>query len=354
MSAGPPAGTVDPVVLEAACRAILTAVDVPDEDAALVASSLVTAELRGQPTHGVMRLPTYVERIQHGLIDVAVPLIQVSETAATMLFDGNNGLGHVMGARARDSCIERAARTGLALAVVRRSSHFGTAGFFAQRAIDAGVIGFAATNTASLMAPVGALEAVLGTNPLAVAVPVRDGHPILLDMATSTTSLGAILQARENRRPIPDSWALGPDGRPTTDADVAARTRLLQPSGGHKGFGLAFVVEVLTSVLGRAAVGREAGSMYNTWDRPENLGHVFAALDPSVGSPVEDFFDGMDRLMNQVLAAARADPAIHVYLPGEPEFARELERREGGISLPEARRQELLTLADGIGITVEL
>jgi len=340
---------IEPARLRGWCETILEAVGMPSSGASVAAESLVRAEMRGQGSHGVMRLGTYVKRILAGLIDPRALPTRVRDCGALLVFDGGAGLGHVVGRHAMEACVERASETGLALAVVRNSSHFGIAGFFALQAAASGMIGMAMSNGPALMAPVGGKAPVLGTNPLAVAVPLRGQPPLLLDMATSAAALGKILQAQERGDAIPSTWALDSQGNPTTDPTEAAAARILQPLAGPKGFGLALVVEVLTAVLSGASFGRRAGSMYKSWDRPEDLGHAFAALNVGLLMPIEKYLDRMTDLAHQVRSSERSDARQQILLPGEPEARAEEQAAVDGILLQASQIRELRDLAAEVG-----
>ena len=328
---------------------ILQSAGVSPSEADVVARSLVLAELRGQASHGLVRLETYVKRLKAGLITTGRDPTLVADTPALMIFDGHDGFGHVVGLRVMDACIARARPTGIAAASVKNSTHFGIAGVFALRAAAAGMIGIAASNGAARMPPVGTKTAVLGTNPLAIAVPAPGSEPLLLDMATSATALGRIIVAKERGEAIPEGWALTKDGAATTDA-AAALGGLILPMAGPKGFGLALVLEVLSACLSGAAIGQRAGSMYNTWDRPEGLGHFFLAISLDATGRAEAFLASIGELARQVHEAASVDGSTHGLLPGEIEARREAVSRREGIVIEPTVRTTLRRLADESGI----
>jgi LDH2 family malate/lactate/ureidoglycolate dehydrogenase len=264
--------------------------------------------------------------------------------------DGGAGFGHAVGWQAMGMAMERARTQGLGAAAVRNSTHFGIAGLFAERAAVDGMIGVATSNGAALMAPPGTRTRVLGTNPLAIALPAVDAAPILLDMATSTAALGKILLARDAGTTIPGDWALAPDGTPTTDPAVAAGG-LMAPLGGHKGFGLALALEGLSAALSGAAAGPEAGSMYRTWDRPENLGHFFLAVDPSAFGGADVFAATMVALASAVHGAEVVGDGGGALLPGEIERRRELTNRREGLAVTDAMAASLEEAAKLAGLS---
>jgi LDH2 family malate/lactate/ureidoglycolate dehydrogenase len=330
---------------------ILGGAGVDRHDAAIVAESLVLAELRGQSSHGLARLETYVKRVQAGLIAKRSSPTVVYDAPALRIYDANYAFGHVVGRQVMDDCIQRARSQGVAAAAVRNSTHFGIAGGFALRAARTGMIGIVASNGAARMPPHGTRTAVLGTNPLAIAVPVLHGEPIVLDMATSATALGRILVARDQGQSIPQGWALTRDGRDTTDA-AEAIAGLMLPMAGPKGFGLAFMLEVLSACLSQAAVGQHAGSMYNTWDASERLGHFFLAIDVPRDAAA-GFFERVADLARQVRSAqplAEARPM----LPGEIESELATARTREGLELEPALRASLERLAVSVGVQTAL
>ena len=329
--AGPPA-TIRADDLQRASERILAAVGTPAETAEIVARSLTTADLRGVMSHGVSRLPAYLRRVEAGLIKPAAQVKVIRESPASVTLDGGAGFGHAIGWRAMGMAIERAKMQGVAAAAVRNSTHFGIAGFFAERAAAEGMVGLATSNGAALMAPPGTKTRVLGTNPLAIALPSGAGAPIALDMATSTAALGKILLARDAGAAIPANWALDLEGNPTTDPTVAAGG-LLAPLGGHKGFGLALALEALSAGLSDAAAGPGAGSMYRTWDRPENLGHFFLAIDPRAFAGVEVFNRILVALSDAVHQAEPVGEANGALLPGEIERHQEARARAEGLAV---------------------
>jgi ureidoglycolate dehydrogenase (NAD+) len=341
--------TVTADELIAACQRILEAVGTPADPAAIVGRSLTAAELRGVSSHGVSRLPAYLRRVQAGLIKPAAEPEIVAETPASVTIDGGAGFGHAVGWHAMGHAMARATTEGIGAAGVRNSTHFGIAGFFAERAATAGLVGIATSNGAALMAPPGTRTRVLGTNPISIAFPARGGEPIVLDMATSTAALGKILLARDAGTPIPGDWALDLEGNPTTDPAVAAGG-LLTPLGGHKGFGLALALEVLSAGLSGAAAGPAAGSMYRTWDRPEGLGHWFLAIDPGAFAGMEVFLGTVASLAAAVHEAEPIRPGHAALVPGELERRQEDRARRDGISVTTAMATSLDEAASLVGM----
>jgi ureidoglycolate dehydrogenase (NAD+) len=338
---------VEQAALTSFCRDVLVAVGLDERDAATVAGSLVAADLRGVATHGVLRLPVYVERMRRGLIATR-PSIQVRRTGpATATVDGGNGPGQVVALRAMREAVALAEGAGVGLVSVHGSNHFGAAGWFALHAAERGMIGLALTHAEADVVPFGGRRPALGTNPLAVAVPRGDGPPVLLDMATSGVAMGRVLLARTRGEPIPEDWAVDADGEPTTDP---RQVRAVRPMAGPKGYGLAFVVEVLAGLLSGSRSGTEVRRMYDDFDEPQGIGHFLGAIDPARFVPPEVFAGSVDRLAGQLKATPPAPGFDEVLLPGEPEDRAEARHRRDGVPIPEELRRELVALGAAYGI----
>lgn len=316
--------------LEKAIGAILEFEGVPAEHAALVARHLTAAEARGIPSHGVSRLPTYLKRLAAGLISKR-PALKLNTGGAVATLDADNAFGYVASAQAMQEAASLAETYGVGACTVSNSTHFGIASLYAEMAAARGCIGFSFTNSAPRMAPWGARDAVVGTNPIAIAVPGNDGA-LVLDMSTSVSNVGRITLAKGAGESIPTDWALDPAGHPTTDpAQALAGT--LKPVAGPKGFGLALMIDVLTGVLSGAAFGQQVGSMFNDWSRPENVGHFFVALHIAHFMPAGEFAARLATLARQVKEARTADDNVRTWLPGELEARAERESLSTGLRL---------------------
>jgi LDH2 family malate/lactate/ureidoglycolate dehydrogenase len=332
------------------CFQILEALGVPGRDAGIVTNSLITADARGVSSHGISRLPVYAQRLQAGLINPTPDIKVIRDSPSAVLLDGANGFGHVVGARAMSTCLAKAGATGAAVAGVRQSTHFGTAGFFAQMATEEDMIGIVGSNGAPRMAAWGGRTSLLGTNPLAIAAPTGGSDPLLLDMATSAVALGKVILAAKRGEPIPTGWAMDIEGRPTTEAQ-AALDGLMLPLGGPKGSGLALMLDVLGGVLTGACFGMGIGSMYRDWDRSEGLGHVFIAIDIGRFLPIEEFKQRIDDLCAQVMGSDLAQGFDSIYLPGELEFLKERDHRTRGIQVDPGVWAEITALAGELGVS---
>ncbi len=332
-------------------RTTLERLGVPSADAEEVARCLIWADLRGIDSHGITRLPVYARRLAAGIINPA-PRIRVERVAAGLLrIDGDNGLGPVVGMTTMRATLAAARENGVAMAVVRRSNHFGAAGYYVQEALAAGCIGVASSNAPPNMAPWGGRERFLGTNPIAIGIPAGHEEPVLLDMATSIVARGKIIMAAEKGEPIPSGWAIDRQGRPTTDA-VAALEGAVLPFGGPKGSAISLILDILCGVLSGASFGRYLGTL-DDLGREQDLGHFFAAVDISRLMPVEHFRARMDDLLQQLHGIPPAAGVERVLAPGELEALTAVQRQREGIPLPEVVVARLRELGQSLGVCVE-
>ncbi len=339
---------------------LLTAAGLPPDEARRAANILVTADVRGVDSHGVARLPYFVNRLRRGLIDTAASLRTLRETPATLALDANNGFGLTLAAAAMERCIAKAETAGVCLTTVRHGNHFGMAAYYALMAPRRGLGGLAMTNASPLVTPTFGTRGMLGTNPLAVAVPTGSGDepPLVLDMATSAVAWGKIEIARRAGEPIPSGWALDEAGQPTTDPWAA---RWLTPlggeraTGGHKGYGLGVIVDTLCGPLAGAAwSARVSGSRGP--DQPAGIGHTFMAWRIDAFRDPEGFFADLRAMLAELRGTppARGRDATGVLVPGDPEAAAEAANDRLGIPVKQAVLAELRVLAAELGVPFDL
>jgi len=313
--------------LDAWGRGCLQASDVPAEDAAVLAGSLVQTSLWGVDSHGIARLPHYLNRLSHGSI-LARPEIRITRSGpATAQVQGGQGLGIVVGHRANALAIEIAREAGVGAVGVSDSSHCGAIGLYSRAAARQGMVGIAFTHSDSIAAPHGGHVAFLGTNPISMAFPRADGEPVCLDMATTSIPWNRVMNARREGQPLPAGVALDAAGGDATDAQAVRALRPLGgPEYGYKGYGLALVVELLCGPLNGNPFGPHISPMYEQLDVPRRLGAFFIVIDPArfAGGPM---LAGVIEQMARELAAQPGQPRM----PGDPELAREAERRARGI-----------------------
>ena len=297
----------------------------------LLADSLVTADVRGVHSHGVLRVPEYVRKLtREGVNPRGRPFV-ARDSGAVLVVNGDNAMGQIACHFAMSRVLERAAASGIAAAGVRGSNHCGALFYFAAMALPRDCIGIVATNALPTMAPWGGLEKILGINPLAVAIPAAEEPPIVLDAAFSASSHGKIRVYQQKGVPIPEGWACDAEGRPTADA-ASALHGLLQPIGQYKGTGLAIVMGVLSSMLSGAAFGVELGNMVDG-PHPGRDGHFVMALKITAFEDVERFKRRVDGLVRQIRDSRPAPGFDRCYAPGEMEHAIEQRYRRDGIPL---------------------
>jgi LDH2 family malate/lactate/ureidoglycolate dehydrogenase len=336
-----PTVTVQLDTLGRFCREAAEQMLVPPGDAEIFVDVLVSGSLRSVPAQGqgVQQLPTYYERIKAGVIDVH---------AAVALADAHRGLGSVSATKAMALAVELAASQGIGAVGVRDSTHFGIAAYYAMLALPHEFIGIAFSNAGPEIAPWGGTQAVVGTNPWAVAIPAGTELPVVLDIANSTSGKGMIGWYLREGRSIPDDWALTADGRRTADPELGSAGTLF-PLGGPKGYGMAVVVDALTGVLTGSAFGLACFGA--EW---QNVGHLLIALDVSRFGPVADFKDRIDTLIGQIRSSPLAPGTDAIYLPGELEHRRAEERRRSGVPIEAGRFDALVALGDELGVSTSL
>lgn len=333
--------------LKAFVENVLIAVGVLPADAAIVADCLVTANLMGIDSHGVVRLAHYIRRLQNGTIK-ARPSLSFQRTAPALgILDGDDGLGHVVTWHACAYAMELARESGNGTIVVRNSSHFGTAGFYVRRMVAHDYAGMVMTATDALLIPYGARKPFFGTNPIAIGFPT-EGPPVVLDMATTSVPYGKIALARTEGRPIPPDWGFDEEGNPTTDPN---RIVGLHPIAGPKGSGLAMIVDIFCSILSGMPWGPHIVGMYREMDRPRKLGHFVMALDIGRLMDIRLFKERLRAMLDEFSQLPPADGHARVYYPGQLEEERMRERMAEGIPIDRGLWQELETLGQGLGVS---
>jgi LDH2 family malate/lactate/ureidoglycolate dehydrogenase len=291
---------------------------VSQADATLAADALVTTDAWGVFTHGTKSLQGYLRRLRGGGLQATARPAVVSEKAAWAIVDGHSALGMVTSEFAMQLAIAKARAAGIAYIGVRNSCHFGAAGYYAWLAAREGLVGLAMANDIPSVTAPGARGKITGSNPIAYGVPAGKHRPILLDMAISTVAGGKVFAAQTLGQPIPDNWIIGPDGRPTTDASAFPERGALQPMAGHKGYGLALLIESLAGILPGGMFTRQVGAwMSSDPALPTHHGAAFIAIDAGLALPPGDFAKRVDALIDEVHTAPKADGAERIFVPGE-------------------------------------
>ena len=329
----------------------MMSVGLPAADAAKVAALMTEADLTGADAHGVFRLPQYVQRLKLGSTNPR-PNITVDRTApATALIDGDNGMGHLVVARAAETAIELARESGVAWVGCRMSGHAGAAGVYAALPLKADMIGiYSAVANANHMPLAGGAEPLLGTNPLAIAIPAGEEPPLVLDIATSIVSYGTIKSHKLLNRPLHGDWMIDPrTGEAVTDPAMSAEALLL-PMAGYKGAGLALMLGLLAGTLNGALFGRDCVDFNAEPGKVTNTGQFVVALDPSRFQPLDRFKAEVDRHVRSLRKSQALPGHDAVRLPGDARAKRRADRLENGLALP----PELLTQLDKLATELSI
>jgi len=292
------------------------------------ARHLVRAEEQGLATHGMSRVPFYCGMLRKGRADGSAHPALVADRAAVCLIDNRDGLPYVSVQWAVQELIQRARRNGIAFAGIRNSAHVGVLGIHLLPVVEAGLVGFAFTNSPAAIPAWGGKKGLFGTNPVAAAFPRKGKDPLVIDLALTTVVRGKIMMAMKRGEKIPEGWALDRDGKPTTDPKEAIEHGSLFPIGGAKGAMLALMFELICASLTGAAIGPEADSFFSEEGNKPRIGQAFIAIDPAALAGMEKFSERVEA----VVAAMQADPGVR--LPGARRFASERSSRSG-IEVPD-------------------
>ena len=326
---------------------------VPADDADVFARVLVDADLQGVSTHGVSRLNIYLQRIEKGLIDPKAVLGVDRNGGSVLALDAGNGLGQVQAMKALDMLMPLAKQNGIAAATIRNSQHFGALSYYCNRAAEQDLILLAMTNCEPAMSPAGGFEAFFGTNPIAASFPTGKGYSVKIDMATSIVARGNIIAAQKKGQAIPEGWALDPAGEPTTDASQALLGTVLTMAG-HKGYALALMIEVFSSVLSGAAIGSDIGSMYKNMDRKQDVGHFFCLLNIAAFLDVKDFKQRMDETIDKLKAGKRRPGVEEILIPGERSSRKAAENEAAGVPVGDVVVAEIKELCGRLNVPFDL
>jgi ureidoglycolate dehydrogenase (NAD+) len=329
------------------CQAVFERAGVPSEAAFLVADALIEADLRGVATHGLVRFPIYVARLRQRLVNPAPNFRVVREHGATVVLDGDDGLGQVVGAEGMQRAVALARDHGVGLCAMRNSSHLGALAYVAAMAVPHRMIGIVMTITNPVIAPWGGVVPKLGNNPFAVAVPT-DRDPIILDMACSQVARGNLILADKMGKAIPVTWALDSFGRPTDDPAAGLKGSLM-PVGGHKGAGLALVVGILGGLLAGAQFGAGCGDIFDM-TRPQRLGHLAIAIDVAACCPLPVFLQAVGAMIDDCKASPRADGVEKIAMPGELEARRREQNLRDGFPVSVVVLDEVKAVGTAFGV----
>ena len=350
------------------CVQVFQQMDVPEEDARITADVLVTADLRGINSHGVARLRRYVKGLRDGMMIARPETRVVTETPTTALIDAGAGLGQPVSYRAMERAVHKAQEYGSGFVTVRNSNHFGIAGYYAMMALEHDCIGISMTNAAVLVAPTFGRDAMLGTNPIAVAAPAGQERPFVMDMATSTVPRGKLEVYSRMEKPIPLGWATDETGTPTDDTDRVLENFKRRAGGGllplggagellrgYKGYGLSLWVDIFCAILSGAAY---ADLVYpkapDGKPLPSNIGHFFGAWRVDAFRPVDEFEAAMDDLQRRLKSAPKTEGQTRIYIHGEKEYEAAERNLLEGIPLDPKVAADLRAIGDELGVEYNL
>ena len=331
-------------------KEILKQVGVPEEHAAILMENFLDCDQKGIYTHGIFRLPTYVNQIKRGNINPQPNIRKINGDSAVAVIDGDGGLGAVVAYYAMEETLNISAKQGIGVVGVRNSTHFGAAAYYAEMASRQNYIGIVFTNASPGIAPTGSLKPLLGNNPWSISVPTHLPYPITMDIANSIVARGKIRLARSKGEPIPLGWALNKHGEPTTDPQEALDGGAILPIGDYKGYGITLMIEILTGVLTGAALSFENPGVEQ--DGKRNNGHLFLAMDIERFMGVEAFKQRVDDLVEAVKTAPRIHADREILLPGEIEWSRKLGQEQDTVELSESIYRALSELSAAFGLEI--
>lgn len=314
------------------CVKILSQENVPEEEAFYVADSLVMANLRGVDSHGVSRMPIYMKRLREGLVNNKFSFEVQKEAPGSMLIDGQNSLGAVLGVKVMELAIEKAKESGAVMVGVKNSNHYGTASYFSMLALKENMIGISASNAPSTMAPWGGVKPFLGTNPFSFSIPAGNEKPIVIDMATSVVARGKIILAAKNGQKIPEGWAINTEGEVTTDAEEALVGSVL-PFAGPKGYAISLLIDILAGILSGGPYGPHINNLYENFNDPQCVGHFFGVINIEKFIPVENFKSMVDEMIREIKDTPKAKNTQEIFLPGEIEYNIQEKRLKTGVPI---------------------
>ena len=335
-------------VLKTWCAEILTKVGVSREDAEVMAYVLVETDLMGVDTHGILKFPMYVSRAQKGGDNPKAKLKILKETPTTALCDGEGGYGQIMGWRGMELAVRKAEETGVGFVSIKNSNTLTACRIYSRMAAEHGCIGICITNGTPQMAPPGGKQRLLGTSPWSFAVPGKE-FPVVFDLACTVVGWTKMaMMAMRGETVIPENWAVTEDGRPTTDV-TEGMNGLMLPFGGHKGYALSCMAEILTGVLSGGRVADELG-YYGNHEENTGVSHFLGAIRIDSFMPLNEFEERLSDYVTKLKSCPKAEGAGEIYVPGERSYRTELKRKKEGIPLHPSLAKNLVAVGHEMGI----
>ena len=321
---------------------------VPKGDADILADSLVQADLWGHQSHGLLRLPWYVERLKAGTMQPVTEISYVADFGAIGVIDASDGIGQVVTTIAMNDAIKRAKTYGIGAVAVRNSNHFGTCMYYTHKAVEQSCIGFLTTNGGPAIAPWGGIKKMIGTNPWSYASPAGRYAPMILDIANTAVARGKIYLAKNRQEQIPLGWALNSNGQPTTDPQEAIDGIIL-PMAGHKGYAIAALMDILSGVLSGSCWGENVNGPYE-YDKKSGAGHFMLAINIEAFRKMADFNQEIEQMIESIKATPKTPGTEQIYYPGELEAINDQHNRANGISYSEQTVNDLKETAKDLNL----
>jgi LDH2 family malate/lactate/ureidoglycolate dehydrogenase len=326
------------------------AAGLPEADAATLGALITEADLRGSDTHGVFRMPAYCKRIKAGGVNARPNIRIVSERPAAALIDGDNAMGHLVMKVAAETAIAKAKQTGVGWVGARMSNHAGPAALYAMMPLAHDMIGlYFAVGSNNHLPPWGGGESLLGTNPIAVAVPALEEPPVVMDMAPTVTAYGKVRLKASRGEEMPVGWMIDKQGKPLTDPNRADEGHLL-PIGDYKGYALSLMIALVAGALNRAAIGRDIFDFNKELGRATNTGQSIVAVSIEAFAPSTEFKRSVDTMVRALRSSPRLPGVDRIWLPGEQSHEKRLDRAKNGIPLPPSLKKSLDALAKELGV----
>jgi len=340
--------------LRSFCQRAYAKVGVPEDEAAVVADLLARADLRGVASHGVMRLPIYIKRLQKKYVRTSCKITVLRDKGPTTFWQAHGSMGHVVSHKAMLRAMDKAREHGLGWVSVKDSGHFGVTGLFPLMAAEEDLIGYVCSNSAPMMAPFGGRERIIGNNPLSYAFPAGRFKPVVVDFSCTVVASGKLILARKKGERIPLGWAVDKDGAPTEDPyEGYEGGGSLAPLGAHKGYGLSLAHEMLTAILTGGKLTRNIKSLYEVDESGiQGTCHSFLVLDPDCFVGRDQFKEDMDRYIEAIKQSGKAKGFQEILMPGEPEQRCAEQRLKEGVPLAGATAKELVELAGALGLSL--
>ncbi len=341
---------------------VFTKLGVPNDEAKVCADVLIESDLRGIESHGVGRLKMYYDRIKAGIQFANTKIDVIKDFAAIAVWDGNHGMGHVISKLAMQSAIDKAKEFGIGCVTVRNSTHYGICGYYAKMACEQNMVKITMTNARPSIAPLFGVSPMLGTNPICFGAPSDKEYDFIYDAATSISQRGKVEVYGRAEKPTPEGWAIDEEGKTYTDtkqllvdlvdgkASMIGLGGMEEESGGHKGYSLAVMVEILSAALQAGSFMHQLHGWEDGKRVPYKLGHIFLAMDIDKFTDLEDFKRITGEIMSQLQNSKKRPDKDRIWVAGEKEYYTEMEIREKGIAVNPSLQKNLVTMVNELNL----